>query len=87
MNETPDDLRKAIERADAETEEYGASNPDYGDVDVDVCRAALSAWAADRKRIEALERAVIWAQQYFWRIGEKAAEAMMSAGLRDAQHE
>ena len=40
-----------------------------------------------RARIEALELAVRWAQQYFWRIGEKAAEAMMSAALRDAQHE
>ena len=35
-----------------------------------------------RARIEALELAVRWAQQYFWRIGEKAAEAMMSAARR-----
>jgi len=49
---------------------------------------AADAWEADIARREALERAAIWAQQYFWRIGEKAAAAMMSAALREeAQHE
>jgi len=44
--------------------------------------AHAAAWEADIALRETLERAVIWAQQYFWRIGEKAAEAMMSAARR-----
>ena len=69
---TPEDLRKAIEQADAETEEYGAGNPDYGDVDVDVCRAALSAWKADIARREKLGRALAEIHRIMLPLGLKS---------------
>ena len=92
---TPGDLRKAIERADAETEEYGASNPDYGDVDVDVCRAALSAWEADIAWREMLGRALRAARPYVAlytgdpSLSNTANETWLLIGqaLLEAQHE
>jgi len=86
MNETPEGLRKAIERADAETEEYGASNPDYGNVDVDVCRAALLAWEADIARREALER--LYSQSRLFFVAKRVLEGALDLGdLRIAVEE
>jgi len=84
MNETLEGLRKAIEQADAETKEYGASNPDYGNVDVDVCRAVLSAWEDDRRHI-AILKSVTQAQamdESIWSSAQTAMEAYLQRSLR-----